>query len=333
MVCSSLESVNHDLQIAFLVYDSRSGSTFLSKQISECLPRVIVTPEIGFDLLLEYGEQGLRNKGWEWFVDRMLKGHEFRNLNMTKSEILSALGKNLKSVQLESGIRNIIHAWVKKQGKEIAAINWVVIKNGSHAKYWRQILNLFSFKAYFIYIVRDPRAVISSKYKTPRPHYPYENMAWGGLILSCLRWKLYYKNMARAEKNGGVVLRICYENFIADMQNGLTQIANFLGINDDTIIDGCESRHTYVLPEKEIGIHKLALSSKPVSNRIEAWREELDASNIRKIEALCFNEMIDCGYSLLYQDGYVKKLMMILLSIPNMLYSILRHIFLKIQHM
>ena len=72
------------LAVAFLVYDSRSGSTLLAKEISANLDGVMVTPEIGFDRLLAEGEAGLRRKGIGPIAEHMFAGHEFVNLGLDK---------------------------------------------------------------------------------------------------------------------------------------------------------------------------------------------------------------------------------------------------------
>ena len=309
-------------KIAFLLYDSRSGSTFLSKRLTEDINDVIVTPEIGFDYLFKHSIKDKLN--WPDTIKRMYRSHEFINLNVPKHELEEEFLLH-SSIDIPEGIKLILTKWLKVNYGFKEYSGWIIVKNGSHLKYIDNITKIFNKRLPFIYLLRDPRAVINSKYNTKRPYYPYESMAWSGLLLTALRWKIYYQKIQKAKENGSPILKIKYEDLVCKTDTVINSIRSFLKIKDLKRDKNKLLQTRYNIPEKEKHIHQLTNKLYGVEERIYSWKKELSPFKIRVIEAICGKEMMAEGYSLMYNDGSIIRCIFILMSLPDMIYSLLRH--------
>jgi len=308
-----------------MVYDSRSGSTFLSKRLTEEAGGIIVTPEIGFDRLFSSSVGEVPD--WKSLIQKMYKGHEFINLGIPQQELLMEFSSHAP-VSIPQGIDIILRKWLEAdQGLKDYA-GWIVVKNGSHLKYIDKIAKIFNYKIPFLFLLRDPRAVINSKYNAKRPYYPHENMVWSGLLLTALRWKIYYRKIKKAKKKGVPVLEIKYEDLVRRTDEVIDSAKSFLGIRcGEEEIKYHRTKKEYAIPEKEMGIHKLTSKSYGVEERINSWRKELSSFRARVVEAICFRELKAEGYDLLYNDNFVVRLMLMMLALPDTFFSLTRHSF------
>jgi len=319
---------NFKFKIAFLVYDSRSGSTFLAKRLTEDVNNVIVTPEIGFDYLFKHR---MKNKPiWTDLIRKMYKGHEFINLNISQQELAKEFIHHT-SLDILQGIKLILKKWLKNNYNLTEYSGWIIVKNGSHLKYIDNISQIFNKKIPFIYILRDPRAVINSKYNTRRPYYPEENMVWSGLLLTVLRWKIYYQKIRKAKEKGVPILKVKYEDLIYKTDDVIGTIKSFLNIKDLKKDKVTQLKAGYNIPEKEKHIHKLTNKPYGVEERIYSWKKELSPFKVRVIEAICSKEMMNEGYSLMYHDNIIVRSILIVTILPDMIYSLLRHFLILIK--
>lgn len=305
-----------------MVYDSRSGSTFLSKRLTEDAEGILVTPEIGFDRL--FSSRIKAPPDWKRVLRKMYDGHEFINLNIPEEELVEEFSAHAQAT-IPQGIEIILRKWLETNRGLRDYRGWIVVKNGSHLKYIDRISSMFNKKIPFIYILRDPRAVINSKYNAKRPYYPQENMVWSGLLLTALRWKIYNRKIKRAKKSGVPVLEIRYEDLVRRTNETIDSVRTFLGINGSEGDEGQRVNREYAIPEKERGIHKLTNKSYGVEERINSWKKELSPFKARVIEAVCFREMEEEGYELVYHDNFIMRLVLKISVLPDTLFSLARH--------
>lgn len=305
-------------KITFLVYDSRSGSTLLARKISEALPGVSVTPEIGFDSLLKQRDNGFSHQQITWLVAKLFDSGDFRNIGLNQHELLRALKNLAEPVSQKVFIETTLKLWLQAYAP---TSDHVVIKNGTHIKYWPQIFRMWNGNTRMLHICRDPRAVINSKLRTMRPYHPHESMAWGGPLVAAIRWKSYFHHIRAAQAAGVNILNVRYENLITAPAGEITHIAEFLDAKEDKN----KPPKNYDIPAAERNIHQLVSSGKIEASRSEAWQHELARKDCKIIEAVCGTDMVKMGYALSARIGHIGVIITILRAIPDSLMRISRH--------
>jgi len=311
-------------QIIFMVYDSRSGSTFLSKLISQQLLNTAVTPEIGFEEILKRSNQTLNGHKWSKVLRRIVKNHDMRNADCSFNNLIELYEKQTAKLLPEEVFIAVTDQCLKNYKSR-----FIIIKNGRHIKYLSELSRLLGDQAKIIYITRDPRAVISSKLLTKRPYYPYEVMAWGGALFAAMQWKRYDRYITVAKKNEAAnILEVSYEDLISSQDSVLTKIAAFIGttLKHKDIVE----QNIYPIPEKEKDIHRLA-SSKAVSARTNAWQQEITSYQVKQIESILYKVITQRGYQLRHPDSSPGRLLVILSSFPELVFKTTRHYFLRFK--
>lgn len=301
-------------RLGFLVYDSRSGSTLLAKILTQSFPSVFVTPEIGFDKLFALGNKWLALATPERIEEILYhKHHYLRNLPVNRSQIGGLIrGQSQGKWTTKQLVSTVLEqAFVDGAGK---FTDWIIVKNGSHIKYWREIAEAFRSDIAFITIVRDPRAVVYSKLNTLRPYVTGENMAWGGPMLAALRWRLYVNKWSALQAAHFPKLCVRYEDLLLRHDAVVSTLATFLG---------CRSRKRtsahadYAVPGREKGIHKLVQLDNMQVTRIDAWKSGLTRQEVMIIETVANKPMRRFGYAPVSDAPLAAKYWAMLTSLPR----------------
>ncbi len=307
--------------IIFMVYDSRSGSTFLSKLISSNLDETIVTPEIGYEEILKRSDKNLKGYQWSIIIKKMIIKGDLRNSNASYTALFNYLGETKEAI----GAEKIFDLLVTESISDFSGKKNIIIKNGRHIKYLNNLSKLVKKKAKILYVYRDPRAVISSKLMTNRPYYPKEVMAWGGAALAALQWRKYNQYI-KIEKNRDrvTVCGIAYEEVIHNQFQILAKIAKFMGANI-TAGDSSVTSNIYKIPPIEQNIHRLALSNVAITSRQSAWKTEISKFRIKQIEAITYNDMNILGYTHENKLSVFHRMFITAISMPEILVKIIIH--------
>jgi omega-hydroxy-beta-dihydromenaquinone-9 sulfotransferase len=154
-------------------------------------------------------------------------------------------------------------------------------------------------EAYFVHVIRDPRAVVDSLMRVGfwRNTFRYREPAWrGGLAEDELEaWRRTGSPEALAAVQWGAVLRttrseaaglrgdhyleLRYEDFIADPHESLRRLFEFSDLRDD--------------PD----VHRFADRRLAIRDLGEAWRDRLDDERLREIDGLLADPMSELGYA------------------------------------
>lgn len=307
-------------QIIFLVYDSRSGSTLIASRISLAIRDVRVTPELGFDTILARTSCLFDRQLIPELTARLYSSGDLRNLGISKENLDAELLQLDFPVSARVLIEKIVALWCLQSGVMPGSV--VLVKNGSHIRHWRRIKATFGDDTRFIHIFRDPRAVINSKLRTRRPYYPHETMAWGGTLLSALRWRLYSQSMRKASSSGVAVLDLRYEDFITSVESELFRVATYCGRKLTGISKG---QNSYEIPEQERHIHPLVDADKINSGRARIWQEQLARRDRTIVEATCAPEMLRRGYRLSGRFEWWRRFAIFMTAWPEAAGRISRH--------
>ena len=278
------------MKLAFLVYDSRSGSTLLSREIAASFPGVYVSPEVRFDSL--FG----RGPGW-WREAR--DGRVLRRLESARvPEKLALPPAEVQRLSAEAGgVLPLIDALVARAAASqgLAMPDVAVIKSGMHLRASRRIL-ADAPNARFVYVVRDPRAAIASKLETERPYVPGQKMAWAGAFAAAIQWR-WYGRLAHSLGRRAPLRTVRYEALLENPDVVLEDLSGFLGTPRGT------GGGRYGVPVAERAIHERVLTPGLDASRASAWRSSLSREDQAVIEMICSGEMRRWGYEPELQIG------------------------------
>ncbi len=310
------------MKIGFLVYDSRSGSTLLSRLIMERLADVAVTQEIGFERLWRAAAQG-GGKVTRDAARHCLKHDYLRNLELSRESLESLLDKHGAEIDVAVFLKELLAGHVQAVSGNRAK-RWILIKYGRHVLSWKAIQQVLGRNTLMLHVVRDPRAVISSKLRTVRPYYPFETLAWGGSLLAAVRWKAYCQAFALARQADLPALEMRYEDLVEDPEGAIATLQTSLGIAEDPPRSQSKMQQGYVIPNAERTIHA-RVAEGAVQQRTLAWRDELRPSDRRRVEALLVQEMSVRGYATEHDWSTLERWRVLASSAPDAAWRTARH--------
>lgn len=302
--------------ICFLVYDSRSGSTLLSRLLVERIAGVEVTPEIGFDCLLSLSGEALQRADKAKLAEKFANRLDFDNVAIDRKRITSifenASGESLARVLVNA----VLKEWLVSRRCDARCI---VVKHGAHIRYWRKLHELWQ-DSLLLFIVRDPRGVVASKVATPRPYFPKESMAWGGVLIAAIRWRHYVRLFHQARHGGAKTALVKYEDLIEDPQNSCEAVSAALDVESDK--DESKKRR-YFIPASEQAIHSKVFGDVDRS-RINSWQDALSSSQVRVVECVCQDEMLELGYRVCGRS-WLTRLFWITAYVPLTVILVIKH--------
>jgi hypothetical protein len=279
-------------KLVFLVFRSRSGSTFFGDRLSRH-PEVLVTPESSvLPRLIKYLEKINPQENtinYEELIDYLFSEQKFKDWLLPKENILEALKR--ENAREWKAIFYIICKTYRDYKKPEAKIV-VFKKSGWYCKNINLLLSSYP-DSLIIGMVRDPRAVynsarksIWSKNKKPMATCVFSN-AWG--------WRKYIKNIIEAKNEyPDNVLYVKYEYFLVNAEKVLASVWSAMRVrkleNDEIkeLLQKKENSHL-ITPETEhlhANVHK-----DPITERAEKWKKELPRWKAKMINYVCRKEM------------------------------------------
>lgn len=166
-----------------------------------------------------------------------------------------------------------------------------------------ELLNRLYPGAYFIHLIRDPRAVVASHLALKQ-----EEWSWIGAYEShldiALKWNRGIEKRDRAETLlQNRFLEVRYEDMKADLGEVLLNVTNFLGLNYT------KDRLNNLIPQvsatdldrtkADFPTHNPFFDTRPNFFRrgeIDGWKQELTNEQIMDIEGVCLRLMVSHGY-------------------------------------
>lgn len=266
------------MKLAFLIYDTRSGSTLLSRLLNE-YSDTLVTVESDFIISI----LRLRNKINDemdvgCFFDEISGVGRFGHLEIDKKEFLKMFCSMPKTAY--SLVVCILSLYLERVKPKAQVC---IVKDGANGYYLKQIISEIP-SAQFIHIFRDGRAVLNSRMKTKRPYGKGESMSRDPLTSARLWCDLIKRIDQFALEFPTQILQIQYESLINETDKGISTIRNFLGLNAELPKKRLkEGNYFESIPEKEKNIHKL-VSASPAQSRCNAWEKELALSDRKLFE-------------------------------------------------
>lgn len=255
-------------KIAFLVYYSRSGSTFLSSRLAQ-YPDVDVTIESDLIRTLLLRKKDILQAGNSDEVYRLITdGSRVSSFNVSCEEFRGRL-RTTENYTIYEVTRAILEAYCEK--KKVDSKIWL-IKDGANGYWINQLAKEFP-EAKFIHIIRDGRAVYNSGSQAVQPYGKNERMARDPLTAARTWTQLVDHIDLYTFAHPAQCIECRYEDVVTSESYEMDRIRHFLGLEQESAT-GDYSEYYEGLPDIEKAIHSRVRGAAD-SDRIEAWRTEL----------------------------------------------------------
>jgi len=283
---------------SFILYDNRSGSTFLSALLNQyegvC---VSIETDLVFQML-EYKRNIHTIEEKNIFLDYLFEKTRFRELEIDRSKAAKAI----ENVKLSKGelLRVLLEVYFYQNAPDA---EYYVVKGPRIYYHIRNLLKYFP-EARFIQLVRDGRAVYYSKSKTSSIQYmdgDYVNC--GPMNKNILHAAMLWRRKLRiAESFHQHVLDIRYEDLITDAKPAIEKILDYIDVpkekrNKTKLKDSYMSNM-----RKEYHVLHANVGDKPRHDFIEKWKENLLPQEICLYEFITKAYLKRYTYKLLYAN-------------------------------
>ncbi len=277
----------------FIVEDGRSGATFLVRRLNEH-PALAIGWESNFvvRLLRTYGARRLEPGRHEGpLVAFLLDEPKFHDWGISEDELRRLVGDALPGTAADVADAILRHAAVRDHpGARVYGI-----KKGAYGFHARLLGRHFT-AARFIHLVRDGRAVYNSKKRAlhSRTGEPFASTPRGA-ARHWLRLVCSYDAFAAAEPRR--CLEVRYEDLIRDTDAVMGEITSFLDVPPLPAAAGATPSEGDYVPDRYAHLHG-NVDKPPLTSRISAWEDELEAGEIRRYEQVAGAALARRGYAL-----------------------------------
>jgi hypothetical protein len=160
-------------------------------------------------------------------------------------------------------------------------------KTPGHALHVEALAQAFP-EARFLFVRRDPRAVVAS----------WDRVVWSqrSAVEVAEIWQRYAKTLRLASRRlAGRHLEICYEELVTKTETVLRSTCAFLEVEfESAMLD----YHRRAIDAKSgHGPSHALIAEPPLPARIDAWRTELGRDEQLRVETVCGREMTRMGYA------------------------------------
>lgn len=277
------------MQIGFLIYDSRSGSTLLASLLN-AHPEIFVSLEAEYIVgAMKFWQKNFRFPVNEEFRQILNEDRRLAEWDFEWPQLFDRLYEEEGSVSVQKFTEAILKEAAEADSSEtkIAFLKQGLLSDYLHdlRKAWRG--------AFFIHIYRDGRAVFASKKRSVNVD-SQEPMAVDP-VQSARRWMRVQENVNNIFGNGPL-MEVRYEELVQNETAVLQSIWKFLGVAllDPEHLAGTE--YASRIPDSQKGIHQL-VGKEPDPSRMEAWQKELTIKEVWQYETIAKKWLSKRGYT------------------------------------
>lgn len=278
-------------QVVFLMYENRSGSTFLASRL-DLHDEIAVTIETeAFADLLETGAVLQDDADVTRVVETFFGDDKFQEWNLTPDALRAGLLSLQKPASFEIVLRKVLDLHFAGADTPYYLVKGTRLTH--HIARLRQEVP----DALYLHIIRDPRGVFGSQ-KQSIGSYTARAMNEDPLD-AARRWAANARRVDRVA--GQDLMEVRYEDLITDYDATLDAIRQFIQrINLPKIsaagdLDG--EAYLAKIPEDQRHLHQ-NLARKPRTDRIEAWRDELTDVEIALTQSGAADVLPAKGYAI-----------------------------------
>jgi hypothetical protein len=274
------------VKIIFLAYINRSGSTFLSNELSK-YSEILVCPES--DILTNL----LLVKPWESIKKNKTHiSNSLKKNNQLKYWELDSDSYNLP-VQLKTRFDVFLHILKCYQKTHLQSSKYILYKNERLFQVLPGVLNNMYNKDFTIlFLLRDIRAIYYSQSTTL---FPDTKKSFSkNPVTTALYWNSYLRSIKNLTQFS--YYKVFYEKLIKDFNCEIQRVLDFLKTQTD--IESVKSGQVYnFLPESHKKIHANILKA-PIPYRIFAWKKNLSLKEKQLIELTSKKYLISLNYEI-----------------------------------
>lgn len=269
------------MNIVFLIYKNRSGSTFLLNKLNH-FNEICPIPELGHSLNYLLNEPSKLYREHDSYYKEIQ--NQINDPNSKINSLKLPLNEFINN-KYESNyhlFRNLLKSY-KEKIKPTAHI--IILK---HPKLNDIIINNYKYYIHknikIIYLLRDPRAIFASAKKSKQSSN--NNYMEINPVSSAKDWILHYESRQRIKNIfKDDCLELNYEYLISDFEKQLSIIREFLGIKS-SYSNNNDSDFLDQIPNAQKHLH-LNIDKTPLKSRIDNYKNELNKSEIIVIEKVC----------------------------------------------
>ena len=273
------------MEFGFLLYDSRSGSTFLSALINQ-FEGVHVSREIKYvTQILDWPNEIESDSELKNLLDHLYSFVQMKEAGIDREGLERVLSAPMDK-------RSLIEATINYHFREHQGEFWLI----KHApmRYLDKLKELFP-QVKYVHILRDVRGVHASKKSTTGTHGKAMST---NVIKSCRYWK---QKLNRLENTSAPVHHLKYEDLLVNQEKTLQQVLDHLGLSGAEKT-GNVSDYSSGIGQSQSGLHG-NIDKGVQAARAESWRTELTPSEIRAIETDCKDLLEKWGYPITGESG------------------------------
>jgi len=272
------------INLFFLVYDGRSGSTLLASQLYK-LKDISVIPETSFISII-YNENldFLKENNLEYLLDELYKEVQFTELNINREFLYRKLIR-LNHFNKKEIVLKIIESYFG-----YLPVN-VLIKHNPFTIYKRLKKDFNNIK--IINLIRDGRAILLSKLNSKNI---YGKALASTIISPALNYIYSLRKMNEFENS----IYIRYEDLILNNEKTLYKICKFLDIKYEFEENGTD--YFNLIGKKQKHLH-INIKNKPDKNKIYAWKNKLKPEQIGVYQIIAGGYLKKYGYKIYPING------------------------------
>lgn len=279
----------------FLVGDSRSGTTFLANLLIHHRD-IGLAPESKFILRLLDNFEGKPigdGAGLDSALEMVFQEKKFLDWNIDRGDLRSALIPKLP-LSFDEMSRSILLYYCERHfpGRRV----WGLKKGGRYILEASRLLRHFP-EAKFVHLIRDGRAVFSSKRKAIHSGSgrPLETDALRAAEVWADSVEAFDAFRARHPESA---LEVSYETLVTKLEEVLERIFRFLAVDPDPSVAARarESLDPAYVVDRSRHLHG-NVSKPPLPERIDFWRKELPERDVRIYEMVAGHALEEKGYS------------------------------------
>ena len=269
----------------------RSGTTMMGTELAR-LPGCVTTPESQFKFdLIRLQRQGADS---EQMIAAVKQSRRFKvwNLQVDWPALLAGIDGELTASKLMFAL---VDLYARQHGNIEGDWDTWIDHTPGNCKHSQQLFAHFP-SSRFVHLVRDGRAVFAS----------VKWLDWGPSTgKACAQWWLLHvaQGLATESAHPSRSCRIRYEDFLADPQAELQNLAANLGLDYSP---HASKSGGFTLPKHTLHQHKL-VGKKIDAGRAQAWESKLQAKDIRQFESLTENLLAILGYEPKFIDHSTSR--------------------------
>ena len=281
------------MNYSLILYDSRSGSTFLSSILNQ-YSGILMLPEtrMPYHILLDKNQVYNSNEKLHNLLDSIYEEKQFLELNIKRDEVLSTALVN-NNLTKEKILELILRLYFKEHELEDKEI---ILKIPA-PYYVLDQLHEFLKIMKVIHLVRDGRAVFYSKLSSKSlTKKSFEK----NLLIAAVGWK---KKINIFNSYKGVKINIRYEDLILDSEKEVNKILDLLNLSESRRIKIKKRSAYFKLIGKEQKEFHQNITKNPKEINPNKFLNNLSKGQIALYEWVAKDVLHEMGYKI-YSENY-----------------------------